>query len=93
MIVGTLSLVIGIPEAFSLKDKRRVVKSLKDRIAQRFNVSVAEVGDLELYNRAELGAAMVGNDAGYVEGGLQQVVNFVQNDRRCVLDEFSIDLG
>ncbi len=92
MVVGTLSLVVAIPEAFSLKDKRRVVKSLKDRIAQRFNVSVAEVGDLELHNRAELGVAMVGNDAGYVEGGLQQVVNFVQRDTRCVLDDFSLDV-
>ena len=93
MIVGTLSLVIGIPEAFSLKDKRQVVKSLKDRIARRFNVSVAEVADLEIHNQATLGAAMVGNDAGYVEGGLQQVVNFVERDRRCVLTDFSIDVG
>ena len=58
----------------ALKDKRRVIKSIKDRIAHGHNVSIAEVGALDEHRRAILGIAMVANDRGYVEGGLSNVV-------------------
>jgi len=51
----------------SLKDKRRVVKSLKDRIAHGHNVSIAEVGALDEHRRSIIGIAMVANERGYVE--------------------------
>ena len=63
MTVGVLQLELSIPDAMSLKDKRRVVKSLKDRIAHGHNVSIAEVGALDEHRRSILGIAMVGNDA------------------------------
>lgn len=92
MVIGLLTLELAVYESFSLKDKRRVVKSVKERIKNRFNVSIAEVGLLELHNRAELAAAMVGSDAGYVEGGLQQVLNFVGADGRCSIESSRIEL-
>ena len=58
MTVCVLHLELSIPDAFSLKDKRRVVKSLKDRIAHGQNVSVAEVGALDEHRRAILAVAM-----------------------------------
>lgn len=63
MYVGVMRLVFQIPGAASLKDRRRVVKSFKDRTRARFPVSIAEVGDLERYQVATLGVSIVSNDA------------------------------
>ena len=67
MHVGVLQLEIGIGDAMSLKDKRSVIKGLKDRIAHAHNVSIAEVGALDEHRRSILGLAMVGNDKPYIE--------------------------
>jgi uncharacterized protein YlxP (DUF503 family) len=63
MFIGVLRLVLQIPGAASLKDRRRVVKSFKDRVRARFPVSIAEVGDLERYQVATLGVAVVSGEA------------------------------
>ena len=76
----------------SLKDKRRVVKSLKDRIAHGHNVSIAEVGALDQHRRAILGLAMVSNDSRYVEGALSKIVDFVRATGKVDLVDYQIDL-
>ena len=63
MFVGVLRLVFQIPGAASLKDRRRVVKSFKDRVRARFPVSIAEIGNLERHQVATLGVAIVSRDA------------------------------
>src|SRR3712207_9257289 len=78
MTVGVLQLELSVPDAFSLKDKRRVVKSLKDRIAHGHNVSIAEVGALDEHRRAGVGLAMVSNYSRYVDGGLSKLVDFAR---------------
>lgn len=78
MIVGILQIELEVPEAQSLKDKRRVVKSLKDRIAHGHNVSIAEVGELDEHQRSILGVAMVSNDKTYVESALSRLVDLVR---------------
>lgn len=72
-VVGVLILELHLSEAQSLKDKRRYVKGLKDRLRHRFNVSVAEIGDQELWNRGLLAAATVSSDRHYAEQLLQKV--------------------
>jgi uncharacterized protein YlxP (DUF503 family) len=74
MKVGLLQFDLIIDGAESLKDKRRVVKSLKDRLHREHMVSVAEVGDLELWNRASLGLACVSGDGGYLTGVLAAIM-------------------
>jgi uncharacterized protein len=64
MFVGVGRLVIQIPGAQTIKDRRRVVKSFKDRLRAKLPVSVAEVGDLEAYQVATLGVAVVSNETG-----------------------------
>ena len=83
--LGLLHLEFHVVQAMSLKDKRRSVKGFKDRVAARFNVSIAEVDGLDQWRRAVLAAAMVGNDRRYVEGALQQIVNAAGNQRDMVL--------
>ena len=92
MTVGVLQLELSIGDAMSLKDKRRVVKSIKDRIAHGHNVSVAEVGALDLHRTAIIGIAMVSNDSKYDEGALSKIVDFVRSVGTCDLTDYQIDL-
>ena len=92
MIIGVLQIEIEVPEAQSLKDKRRVVKSLKDRIANGHNVSIAEVGALDEHQRSILGMAMVSNDKTYVESGLSKLVDLVRMVPQANLLDYQIEL-
>ena len=92
MTVGVLQLELSIGDAMSLKDKRRVIKSLKDRIAHGHNVSIAEVGALDEHRRSILGLAMVANDSAYVEGALSKLVDFVRSVPTVDLIDYQIDL-
>ena len=92
MTVGVLQLEISIPTAFSLKDKRQVVKSLKDRIAHRHNVSVAEVGALDEHRRSVIAVAMGSNDSRDVEGALSKLVDLVRAAPQGDLPDYDIEL-
>ena len=92
MTVGVLQLELSVPDAFSLKDKRRVIKSLKDRIAHGHNVSIAEVGALDEHRRSIIAISMVSNDSRYVEGALSKLVDFVRLNPAAVLEDYQIDL-
>ena len=92
MTVGVLQLELLIHDAMSLKDKRRVVKSIKDRIAHANNVSIAEVGALDEHRRSVLGLAMVANDARYVQSGLSKIVDFVRGVGTVDLADYQIEL-
>jgi len=90
--VGLLHLVVAIGDAMTLKDKRRVVKSFKDRTAHGRNVSVAEVDHQDSIRRAVLAVAMVGSDGRYLEGALQQIVNAARSNRGWALVEYDIEI-
>jgi uncharacterized protein YlxP (DUF503 family) len=92
MTIGVLQLELSIDDAMSLKDKRRAVKSLKDRIAARHNVSVAEVGALDEHRRSVVAIAMVSNDSRYVEGQLAKLVDFVRANPSVGLEDYQIEL-
>ena len=78
MIVGTLKLRLVLRESHSLKDKRRVLKSLKDTLSNKFNISVAETDEQDVWQTAELGVAAVGTDGPFVQSVLTGVVNYVR---------------
>jgi uncharacterized protein len=71
--VGVLTLELRLENSFSLKDKRQVVRSLKDRLRRKFNVAVAEIDYQELWQRAALAAVTVSSDHHYAEKLLQSV--------------------
>ena len=62
-----------------MKGKRRVIRAIKDRLKNKFNVSVAEVGDQDVWQNIHLGIAAVNSDAQYLDGLFKQVVNFIDN--------------
>lgn len=73
MPVAQLVLEIAIEHAQSLKDRRQVVRALKDRLRHDFNVSVAEMDQAEAWNRATIGVAAISSSASYVTGQLEEV--------------------
>ena len=80
-----------LPESRSLKDKRQVIKSLKDRIHGRFGVSVAEVDHNDLWQRAALGVAIVSGATKHANEVLSKTVNFVEQDTRVQLLNYTIE--
>ena len=78
MIVGTLKIRLVLRESHNLKDKRRVLKSLKDTLSNKFNISVAETDEQDVWQTAELGVAAVGTDSQFVQSVLTTVVNYVR---------------
>ena len=78
MIVGVLRVRLILREAYSLKEKRRVILGVKDRLRVRFNVAVAEVGALDARQRAELGVACVSNDRRHAEGLLEKALRHIR---------------
>jgi len=80
MTVGIARLTLFLPEAHSLKEKRMVLRRVKDRAQQKFNLSIAEVGDNDLWQRAVLGIAVVGNGRRFVESALDEIIRFVRDE-------------
>ncbi len=73
MPIGVLTLELGIEHAQSIKDRRQAVRSLKDRLRHGFNVSVAELDEAMVWNRATLGVAAISSSAAYLAGQLREV--------------------
>ena len=92
MIVGLLQVELEIAGARSLKDKRQVIKSLKDRIRAKFNVSVAEVDHQDIWHNAMLGVAIVSTDKQYANQVLSQVVNLIEREPEVVVRDYHLRL-
>lgn len=78
MVIGVCKLDLRIPENHSLKEKRHVLRKLIDRVKTRFNVAIAEVGDNDLWQRAQMGFCTVGNDRRHINSSLDKVINFIE---------------
>ncbi|MHC4944783.1 MAG: DUF503 domain-containing protein, partial [Planctomycetota bacterium] len=74
-VVGVLQMTLLIRGSHSLKDKRRVVRSIKDRLSHHHNISIAEVDSQDIRNQAILAIAMVGSDYKYVETALNKILD------------------
>ena len=92
MVIGICTVVLHIPGAASLKDKRRAIKSLKERLGNKFNVSVAEIGSLDHRQQAELGVAMVANDGAFVTSALDKLVDYVRLDPSASLIDYEVEV-
>ena len=92
MLIGILQLELRIGDALNLSDKRKIVRSLKDRWHHHHNVSVAEVDHLDHPQHALLGITMVGTDARQLESSLARLVEHVKRERRAELLDFQIEV-
>ena len=92
MIVGTCWIDLQVPGVRSLKEKRRVIKSMKERLKGHFNISIAEVGALDKWQRAEIGFACVGNDSGRVDGLIATVLDRIRSDPRVFVIDIETEI-
>ena len=90
MVIGVLQFELTIPGADSLKAKRMVLRSLKDRVRRNFNVSIAEVDDNDLWQGAMLAVVVVANDKRFANQVLSKIVDFVERTHDLVIDDYSI---
>lgn len=80
--VGVLTIEIHLPESQSLKDRRSVIGSIKERVRKRFNVSIAEADCGEVWQRAELIFSCAGSKSSYVDETLTKLRQFIDSDPR-----------
>ncbi|OPZ84720.1 MAG: hypothetical protein BWY74_04117 [Firmicutes bacterium ADurb.Bin419] len=92
MVIGVCKVVLAIDEVFSLKEKRHIVKSLVERVKSRFNASVAEVDLNDKWKRAVIGISCVSNETGHADSMMASIVNFIENDGRAVLFDYSTEI-
>lgn len=92
MVVGILSLDIYIPEALSLKEKRQILQSIKTKVSKKFNVSIAEVGHQDKWQRATLGVAKVSTDVTSVDKIFTYIDNFLEADNRIEIIDKNVRL-
>jgi len=92
MIVGVMTVDLAIFDAHSLKDKRRVVLSLKQKLRNKFNVSVAEVGDHDRPKHCQLGIALISNEARAVHERLDSIIDVVRRFRGLSLVDYRREL-
>lgn len=85
MVIGLVTATISIPHAHSLKDKRAVIRSLKDRILNKMNVSVAEVGKQDLWQGAELAFVTVAAEQEIVQKRIAEVSEILRGSPIFVL--------
>lgn len=92
MIIGTCTLKLMIYESNSLKDKRRVLKSIIERIKSRFNVSIAEVDLNDKWQFAVIGIACVTNTSKHAQQIISNTINFIDEDGRVEVLEENIEI-
>ncbi|HOC68331.1 MAG: hypothetical protein BWX80_00847 [Candidatus Hydrogenedentes bacterium ADurb.Bin101] len=92
MTIGLLQLDLLLPEANSLKDKRRVLKSLKDRLHNRFNCSVAETEYQDTWRRSRIAVCVVGGETAHVNSQLSSIVAYVEGNGGAVLADYRIEM-
>ncbi len=80
MFIGVATVELYISEAFSLKDKRRVLKSIIAKVKGKFNVSLAEVDFNDNWNKALLGITCVSSDSSHIDSMLNNTVNFIEKE-------------
>jgi len=78
MVIGVCRLDLLIGESQSLKEKRRIVKQIIDRVKHRFNVSIAEVGNNDIWQSAQLGLCLVSNDRRFTNSSLDTILDFIE---------------
>ncbi len=92
MFIGVCTIDLHVPDSGSLKTKRQSLRSLKDRIRNKFNVSVAEVDDNDLWQKARLAVAAVSNDKSHLNQTMDHVLNMVQAVPELDLLDYHIEI-
>jgi len=91
-VVGICVIKLGLDESLSLKDKRRTVSSIKERVRQKFRVAIAETDDLDKMKSAELTLCTVANDEALVSSLIDKALEFVENLRTAMIVDTRVEI-
>ncbi len=91
MVIGILTVEIEIPQAFSLKEKRGVLNRIRDRVRNKFNAAVAEVGSHEVWNLSEIGVAVVSTEQKHANQMLSKIAGCIENLHDFVVVDYSME--
>lgn len=91
MHIGILTLELYLPGITSLKNKRQIFESLKGRISNKFNVSIAEIDAQEKWQRGIVGVVNINNNTHHIEQVLREVIKFVEGNYHCQLIDHQIE--
>lgn len=91
MVVGVLRLELRLPENHSLKGKRSVLRTIKARVQNKFNVSIAECEEHDVWQRSILGVSQVGADQPHVDACLREVISFIDELQLAELGEERVE--
>ena len=92
MNVGILTVTLYLNGSLSLKDKRRALNTLKDRLRNNFNISVAEVDEMDKWQKAVLAVAAVSNDRKHLSSCLDKIVDFIEGQRMVEILDHSTEM-
>ena len=92
MVIGVCTVELHIPDQGSLKGKRQVLLSLKDRVRQKFNVSIAELDHQELWQRTILGIACIGNEKRHVNRQMDHVLSMIRRTPSVEVIQTSLEM-
>jgi uncharacterized protein YlxP (DUF503 family) len=93
MIIASCTITLQLEAIFSLKDKRRILKSVLARLPQKFNIAVAEVDHQDVWQTAVIALVTVGNDAAHLHGRLEKAVAWLEQQRPDVpIADYKIEI-
>jgi|UniRef100_A0A7C3WPK0 uncharacterized protein YlxP (DUF503 family) len=92
MLVGVCRVILSIPESFSLKEKRRVKRSIVDKVRTRFNVSIAEVDSQEIWNELVLGISIVSTESKHIYQILSDVIKLLEEQKEAEIVDYEIEI-
>ncbi len=92
MVIGIIKIVFRIHDNHSLKQKRKIVKSMVSRVKNRFNVSIAEIGSNDMWQRIELGITAVGNERTHIDSSLNSVISFLDKMYAAEIIDYSTEI-
>lgn len=92
MIIGTVKVYMNAGWVHSLKEKRMVVKSIVEKVKNKFNVSIAEIEDQDLHQSIVLGVACVSNDTKHADSTIQKVINFIEDNSEAMLIDVQVEI-
>lgn len=91
MIIGLCTVKLHIPMAHSLKDKRKVLKSLLEKGKNKFNIAIAEVDQNDLWQSSTIAFVTVTNDISYLDSVLEKVIKFIEESNGVQMVDYSIE--
>ncbi|MCK4261327.1 MAG: DUF503 domain-containing protein [Halanaerobiales bacterium] len=92
MVVGICEMKVRMAQVNSLKEKRRIIKSILGRVQSKFNVSISEVDYMDIHKQSQIGLAYVSNDSAQAHRVLENVVLFIENNFDIELLDYHIEM-